>query len=596
MSIWDFIKRQITRYRDRLANLSRKNKELYYRESRGHCINLTSSPNIEPAYSEIIAEKFNSLRCFSSKFQDFLNNAVFDLDQHFLIEDTQNAQLIKRLDKVRLADKKFRREFGIPGAWILGPFLCWRLESQYQPEDLLISPIFKMAVSIEKNKKKWSLNLEDSVLTLNPSLRLALRLKCGIDLPEVFESESIEGALKELENCLTMAGKKLVYESRSDSIPKMAPRYKVIKDEHGEIVDRLPTNIIEHLSKEELQIYNQVTNQQFVLMDIVYIDHLNASRISLLRDYDKILDDAEMHPILSELFLGKAIPFEKGEEHARIKELDVYRENENYFVVNADSAQHRAIDQTNKSRAVVIQGPPGTGKSQTITNLISDCLSKGKKVLFVSEKRAALDVVHSRLQQANLAAQSVLIHSSDLNKQSLYNSFLELSNSVHDEDTDKQWDLITAELDQCKIELNKYYNILETKHATSDLLISELFSLSSQVSPVTLDSEIIAIFSMFSYTQICQLCILIDDLESAVNKVPAFATHPWLHRKPTTVYTESFAAKISTLVNNIKNTKDMINLLQEKIFNMGVEWQCSAMELNGLQKNCKNSTLTHTKI
>ncbi len=45
-------------------------------------------------------------------------------------------------------------------------------------------------------------------------------------------------------------------------------------------------------------------------------------------------------------------------------------------------------------KSFVLQGPPGTGKSQTITNIIAECLSDEKKVLFVSEKLAALNVVY----------------------------------------------------------------------------------------------------------------------------------------------------------------------------------------------------------
>ncbi len=100
----------------------------------------------------------------------------------------------------------------------------------------------------------------------------------------------------------------------------------------------------------------------------------------------------------------------------------------------------------------------------------------------MSEKRAALDVVYSRLQQANLVSQAVLIHSSDLNKQNLYNSFLELSNSVHDEETDHQWELVTDEFDKLKSEINDYYQILESKHSSSGLHISDLLSISASCS------------------------------------------------------------------------------------------------------------------
>src|SRR5215213_7839980 len=63
----------------------------------------------------------------------------------------------------------------------------------------------------------------------------------------------------------------------------------------------------------------------------------------------------------------------------------------------ADASQLRAIAEATAGRTFVLEGPPGTGKSQTITNLLSHAVAAGKKVLFVAEKRAALDVVARRL-------------------------------------------------------------------------------------------------------------------------------------------------------------------------------------------------------
>ena len=64
----------------------------------------------------------------------------------------------------------------------------------------------------------------------------------------------------------------------------------------------------------------------------------------------------------------------------------------------------------------MIEGPPGTGKSQTITNLIAACLAEGKKVLFVAEKLAALEVVKNRLSLAGLDPFVLELHSNKTNK------------------------------------------------------------------------------------------------------------------------------------------------------------------------------------
>lgn len=90
-----------------------------------------------------------------------------------------------------------------------------------------------------------------------------------------------------------------------------------------------------------------------------------------------------------------------------------------YQVVDADASQQKAILAAKKGASLVIEGPPGTGKSQTITNIIAECLSLGKKVLFVSEKMAALDVVKRRLDGVGLGDFCLELHSTKANKRAV---------------------------------------------------------------------------------------------------------------------------------------------------------------------------------
>ncbi len=85
-------------------------------------------------------------------------------------------------------------------------------------------------------------------------------------------------------------------------------------------------------------------------------------------------------------------------------------------VVDADSSQNQAILMAQSGKSFVLQGPPGTGKSQSITNMIAECLAKGKKVLFVSEKRAALNVVYDKLKKLGLEEFCLALHSYRANK------------------------------------------------------------------------------------------------------------------------------------------------------------------------------------
>lgn len=90
-----------------------------------------------------------------------------------------------------------------------------------------------------------------------------------------------------------------------------------------------------------------------------------------------------------------------------------------HHVVDADSSQTVAIAEAAGGRTLVVKGPPGTGKSQTITNIIAAAVARGKKVLFVAEKMAALDVVHRRLRQVGLGPLTLELHSNKVNKRTV---------------------------------------------------------------------------------------------------------------------------------------------------------------------------------
>jgi superfamily I DNA and/or RNA helicase len=97
-------------------------------------------------------------------------------------------------------------------------------------------------------------------------------------------------------------------------------------------------------------------------------------------------------------------------------------------VFSADGSQLQAIAFAKKGESFVLQGPPGTGKSQTITNIIAEALHDKKKVLFVSEKLAALNVVYENLKKANLTDFALELHSDKSDKRALYS---ELAKSLY---------------------------------------------------------------------------------------------------------------------------------------------------------------------
>jgi hypothetical protein len=99
---------------------------------------------------------------------------------------------------------------------------------------------------------------------------------------------------------------------------------------------------------------------------------------------------------------------------------DVRPVSEAHEVYDADSSQIVAMIRAAGRESIVIEGPPGTGKSQTITNIIAEAVASGKKVLFVAAKRAAVDVVKRRLDEAGLGAMCLDIHDKLANRRAFY--------------------------------------------------------------------------------------------------------------------------------------------------------------------------------
>lgn len=147
----------------------------------------------------------------------------------------------------------------------------------------------------------------------------------------------------------------------------------------------------------------------------------------------------------------------------KVKKHKQGKEQNLYLINNVDYAQEQVVRKVNDSGNMVIYGPPGTGKSQTIVNVISDAIAKGKKVLVVSQKKAALDVVYNRLGALNNRAMFVV--ESEKEKRGFYERCLNAHNSLlalkTDDEVFKKFDSISAQIkeEEEKLEeINKCLN------------------------------------------------------------------------------------------------------------------------------------------
>ncbi len=129
----------------------------------------------------------------------------------------------------------------------------------------------------------------------------------------------------------------------------------------------------------------------------------------LIGDY-QLLKDSPQEDL--ESFLAEKFALDVAPAHGRDQNLF------NTFPI--DASQEEVMNAARAGESCVVQGPPGTGKSQLICNLVTDFTSRGKKVLVVSQKRAALDVVFKRLSGQGFAPFTALVHDFRFDRKELY--------------------------------------------------------------------------------------------------------------------------------------------------------------------------------
>ena len=264
----------------------------------------------------------------------------------------------------------YEQEQGVSILYMACGFLTWHEtptsdKPRYAP--LLLVPV---DLNRPTAASRFSLRYRDEDITTNLSLQAKLKAEFGIALPDV----------PDMDDLVPSAYFAAVEKAIADQ-----PRWKVSRDEM----------VIWFFSFAKYLMYRD-------------LDPANWPAHSPL----------ESNPTLANL-LGEGFVTEPSicGENDKIDAL--IPPSQMVHVTDADSSQAVVIEEVRQGRHLVVQGPPGTGKSQTITNLIASAVKEGKKVLFVAEKMAALEVVQHRLERLGLGALCLEIHSSKANKKAV---------------------------------------------------------------------------------------------------------------------------------------------------------------------------------
>ncbi len=196
----------------------------------------------------------------------------------------------------------------------------------------------------------------------------------------------------------------------------------------------------------------------------VYLGILSHVKYLMWKDLEDRTEDLRSNPVVSRLIDETPVQ-SVGEEFRQRQDIDKrHAPWELMTPLDADSSQLNAISRAAQGYDLVLEGPPGTGKSQTIANLIAHFLGSGRRVLFVSEKMAALDVVYQRLAKIGLAPFCLELHSAKAKKTEVLEQLRSALNVSASYSEEERMDY-ARQLNDLRTNLNLWLEVLHKPHA-----------------------------------------------------------------------------------------------------------------------------------
>jgi Protein of unknown function (DUF4011)/AAA domain len=330
----------------------------------------TTSSSLTPELSNLMIEEDEEFLTLN-----FVPYGASELSEKHTDDILQTSLVPEKLDlSLRRIDEQARvslEEQGVNTLFLALGMLCYK-ESK-DSEEMYRAPLLMLPVELSRKNARtgYTVQAADDEPIVNPSLAAYLRSSFGIHFPD----------LPDLSN--------------------LAEDYD------------LQTFFVEVMEAIKNQVGWEVKRD-------IYLSFFSFQNFLMYKDLEAKAASFAGHPVIQQLILRSGSSIRGLPEDIRSAELDQdFAPESTAQVVNADASQLRAILAVSRGHPLVIEGPPGTGKSQTITNLIAQALAENKSVLFVAEKMAALNVVHSRLVEVGLGEFCLELHSTSSNKRSV---------------------------------------------------------------------------------------------------------------------------------------------------------------------------------
>ncbi|WP_031526327.1 AAA domain-containing protein [Dyadobacter crusticola] len=388
------MKRILKAYLKRLTNLSTRNKSLLL-------THLAAEQFLDLHDTDFVLEK-PSIELVKQLVQQKARIAVCDVaDARY-----EKVNLIsKRLRKISRTEQFIQEERGSQDLFVGYPFVKGKLADGTS----IHAPLLFFPVTLKMDREQWCLQLrEEGNVVLNQSFALAYAHFNETSLPDEILEKSFEDYPKDFLEFRTQ-----LYEWLKTTPFRINFNQELFEEKLVAFSALKASELDKTERSGELKLFPEAVLGIFPQAGSYLVPDYNA----LITAFDEKPFSIPLINAEEELFPAEGednLFFSSKNNILKVKEEEILTP----FPV--DEAQEEIILQVKTGKSVVVQGPPGSGKSQLICNLMSDFASRGKRVLLVCQKRAALDVVHQRLKTIGMDEFVALIHDFKNDRSALY--------------------------------------------------------------------------------------------------------------------------------------------------------------------------------
>lgn len=305
-----------------------------------------------------------------------------------------NNIMSRKLKKLNRIEKFIYEERGAKDMYIGWPFV----KGKMQGGTSVRCPLIFFPIEITEHKGEWVMQLREDVnITFNKTFLLAYAHFHGVKLSD----ELIEKVFE-------------IYDP--DSRVFRTDLYQIFKESPVEInfnQDNFMDVLHPFKNYKKSEFEKNEKEGELKLYPEAVLGIFPQSGSYLVPDYTYLLENEQKVQDIEEFFLSRN-PDKQTEDPTDYKQryrfIESIKEEETFSSFPMDAYQENALKAVKKGNSLVVQGPPGTGKSQLISNLVTDFIARGKRVLVVCQKRAALDVIHNRMKSIEMQPFIALVH------------------------------------------------------------------------------------------------------------------------------------------------------------------------------------------